>query len=270
MGFLSNLFQLNTNLSKLIVGLGGIGTVGGIIYLSNVENPQDYYLLREVSGENGENGEKKSTILDGKKFSEFNKVNHDYRKIINGDTSYNNGNYIIYYGSEACPHCTHFIFGDPHIASGNIWLDRDKMSDGAWMKAYEFASNDEDLKNKNIKFLMFEDVPEIPEDAINDDLWTLPWSKWDTTDLEKGKVQGEYKRHDQSAKDFRKVMDAAVNKFGDKVSGTPTVILYKNGKGAVFNKDTLEGLNDQKQDESLSNELALKRYIKYFYTRIRD
>lgn len=93
--------------------------------------------------------------------------------LINGDTSYNKGNYVIYYGSEACIHCTGFIFGDQTISDGSLSPVRNKMSDGTFMKAYASTRMDKDLKDREIKFLMYEDIPE----PRGDDYWVLPWAK---------------------------------------------------------------------------------------------
>lgn len=256
----------------LTFGMGacvGSLSLGGIVLASDIGDDSTRFLLRKVPTDDPTNESGRwSEKMDGKTFKEAPLVSHSYVKLIQGDESYNKGNYLIYYGSEACPHCTGFLFGDQTIARGNLWLHRDKMSNGAWMSAFEFTRLDKDLKDLNIEFLMFEDEPESTGEQTNDDYWTLPWSRWPDNDLEKGRIKGTYIRNDESAKDFRKVFQSAVETFGEKVSGTPTILIYKNGKPKVFYKDKLPGLKGKEQDESLSNEIELKKYIKYYFTGI--
>ncbi|GCE63372.1 hypothetical protein MHSWG343_03680 [Candidatus Mycoplasma haematohominis] len=249
-------------------GLGAVGigvSVSGIVYASDAGVNESHYLLRAVPDENQGSG-RWSEVMDGKRFHDAALVTHSYKKLIHGDKSYNEGNYLIYYGSEACPHCTGFLFGDQTIARGNLWLKRDKMSNGAWMSAFEFTKNDAELKSLKIKFLMFEDEPEATKDSTSDEFWTLPWARWEADDFTKGRIAGTYIRNDKSARDFRKVFQAAIERFGENVSGTPTILIYKNGVPKIFYKDKLPGLKDKEQDESLSNEIELKRYIKYYFT----
>ncbi|AEG73028.1 hypothetical protein MHF_0759 [Mycoplasma haemofelis Ohio2] len=254
-------------MSKMIANLvvaGACAAAGGALALASTLKDERTFLLRAVPSSGTGNVEEH---MDGKEFHEAELVRHSYKDLLRGTKAYNNGNYVIYYGSEACPHCTGFLFGHQDLARGNLWLARDKMSDGAFMKAYGYTRKNDFLKKFNIKFLMYEDVPEYHGSNVNDDLWTLPWSRWDTTDLKKGRVKGEYKRNDKSAREFRKVMDAAIEVFGgDKAGGTPTAIIYKNGKGKVFNHDQLEGLHTRKQEEDLSDDIELKNYIHYYYS----
>ncbi|OAL10116.1 hypothetical protein A6V39_04345 [Candidatus Mycoplasma haematobovis] len=258
----------NPNLLKnILMGAGGTGIVG-VMAITNLRPDESAYLLRVVPEPNsvsGCNANNADTCMDGKKFEEIEKVNYSYKELINGTTRYNNGDYVIYYGSEACPHCTGFLFGNEELSRGNLYLKRDKMSDGAFMKAYKYTRTNEALKSKNIKFLMYEDVPEVTKYTTNDDLWVLPWSTWDTTDLNKGRIKGEYKRNDKSAIEFRKVFKAARERFGDNAGGTPTAIIYKRGVGKIFYRDKLPGLNLRQQGEALSDDIELMNYIHYYY-----
>lgn len=258
---------------NLLLGAGGSGLVG-LMAITNLTPDKSTYLLRKVPEPNGGNGEcteeNAETCMDGKKFEEIKKVEYSYKELINGTKRYNGGNYVIYYGSEACPHCTGFLFGNEELSRGNLYLKRDKMSDGAFMKAYKYTQTNKALKEKKIKFLMFEDVPEVTEYTTNDDLWVLPWSTWESTDLSKGRVKGEYKRNDKSALDFRKVFKAARERFGDNAGGTPTAIIYKDGVGKIFYKDKLPGLNLREQGEALSDDIELMNYIHYYYIAMKN
>lgn len=99
-----------------------------MVYAGNIGEDKSEYILREVpTAENGQH----LKVMDGKTFKDSNIVKHSYKSILAGDTGYNNGNYVIYYGSQACPHCTKFMYGSHEIARGNIWHKRDLMSEGA-------------------------------------------------------------------------------------------------------------------------------------------
>lgn len=115
-----------------------------------------------------------ATAMDGKHFREMPLVSHPYHKLLRGDPRYNGGNYVIYYGSMACPHCTSFLFNDPTIAQGKTSPSQHRMSNGAWMKAFQFSREDKELLGKNIRFLMYDDVPDKTMVDRDDKYWALP------------------------------------------------------------------------------------------------
>lgn len=238
---------------------------GGYFAITNRSKTSDY-LFREV----GEAGQDNNYLeqMDNKKYEDLKVVNREYWKLINGDSTYNNGNYVIYLGSESCSHCMGFLYGNPNLDKGNKFTEKDKMSNGTWMKTYSYTKNDSDLKDKNIKFLMYEDIPDKNLSSKDDVFWNLPWATWRQNNPEMGRWTGQYIRNDKSAINFRKIFESAQERFGKKVSGTPTVIIYKNGRAKVFNQDTLPNLEQEKQGEDMSDELQLQKFIKYYYTKI--
>lgn len=250
----------------MCIGFGTVLGLGCLISKSHSSETLESTQLFRVVPESEDNWDE---AADNKPYEEWERAPHHYIKLLNGDTSYNGGNYVIYYGSEACIHCTGFIFGDQSASDGSLFSGRNKMSDGTWMKAYASTRMDPDLKDKKIKFLMYEDVPDINLTSKGNEYWTLPWATWQKNDYALGRKAGEHIRNDKSARNFRKMFDAAQSKFGEKVAGTPTVIVYKSGVPVVFNQDKLPGLEEKKQDEAISNDLQLKKFIKYYYTQVQ-
>lgn len=258
----------NTKLTMSILGSVGIFACGSTAFSSYSSAGNSYeYLFRYVP-EIKEKNQSWAEVMDGKEFREAKLVKHSYKKIIKGDNSYNGGNYIVYYGSKACPHCTKFMFNNLNIAYGNTDLSKHKMSHGAWMKAFAFTREDETLKKIKIRFIMFEDIPDKNKSAEDDIFWTLPWRTYEYDNESKGIKKGQLIRQDKSARDLNRIMETSKGVFGEeKVPGTPTVIVYKKGKPLVFNQDSLEQLQHEKQDESISNENILMSFIKHYYTK---
>ncbi|RAO95347.1 hypothetical protein DNK47_00665 [Mycoplasma wenyonii] len=188
---------------------------------------------------------------DQSKFSNFQEVKVSNAQLIKGTKSYNNGNYVIYFGSEACPNCNNFLYSEN--TSPKTWVGTDQQnlySNGTFFETYSLAKHNNDAnptKLKDIKFVFFSDEVPSMENRNNDDLYTIPWNKWDSTLTSRGKVEGDYIRYDSSAVKFRKIQSLLFYYFGEKASGIPTIIIYRDGIPFVYGKDKLETIEKEKQ-----------------------
>lgn len=95
-------------------------------------------------------------------------------------------------------------------------------------------------------FFLVDEVPSM-NNRNNDDLYTIPWTKWNDTLISKGRVEGDYVRYDSSAVNFRKIQSLLFYYFGEKASGIPTIIIYREGVPFVYGKDKLEAIEKDKK-----------------------
>lgn len=180
------------------------------------------------------------------KFDELPTVKHSDAELIKGTKKYNNGNYVLYFGSDACPHCTDFLYSGRESPGNWIGNHKNIYKSGVFYETYSLAKTKDKLKN--IKFIFFSDkIPNL-DNRNNDDLATFPWTKWHETLLSQGKVQGDYVRYDKSALKARKILSLLHYYFGEKQQGIPTIIIYKDGNPFILNVDKIEELEkDQKK-----------------------
>lgn len=186
---------------------------------------------------------------DQSSFTNFPTVTISNSQLIKGTKSYNDGNYVIYFGSEACPNCNNFLYSDRE--SPKIWIgtnQKDLYSNGIFFETYSLARHkkEENTLNK-VKFIFFSDEVPSMDNRNNDDLYTIPWNTWSNTLTSQGRIEGDYVRNDESAVNFRKLHSLFLYYFGQKVKGIPTIVIYRNGVPFVYDSDKLEHIEEEKK-----------------------
>ncbi|MDQ0513710.1 hypothetical protein J2Z62_000148 [Mycoplasmoides fastidiosum] len=205
---------------KLVVGFGAIALIPLITLAARDNDPYNTNLFREITSEH---------VRNNTEYQDLPKVNVSYGELIRGTRSYNNGNYVLYFGTEACSHCAEFLFSNANFSQGTPPLgnasNNASWSRGIWGQGITYADN---ISNPSVKFIMFEDQPPASQDAYSDRLFTLPWSTNQNNSLNSGIVAGQYVRNDQSALDFRALFSFAKANYS-QVIGTPSVMAFRNG-----------------------------------------
>ncbi|AFN65014.1 hypothetical protein WEN_01075 [Mycoplasma wenyonii str. Massachusetts] len=264
--------------AKLLTIVGGSALGGGTIavpvlvtgdryeeYLFRKFNPEpakyavvDQQALQQASSGNSrtcndENNSSNGTYTcDQSKFEKFPEVKEaSNSELIRGTKKYNHGNYVLYFGSEACPNCNNMLYSENE--SPKTWLGADLKNiykNGIFFETYSLAKH-ENKNNpdglKKIEFIFFSD--EVPEMGIrnNDELYTIPWNKWPNTLTNQGRIKGDNMRNDKSAVSFRKLHSLLTYYFGSKISGIPTIIIYKDGTPFVYGSDKIEEIEEEKK-----------------------
>lgn len=215
---------------KIILTVGSLGIIGllPIVTLAAKSNdPFNTNLFREISLEN---------VNNNVEYTDLNHVNIPYGELIRGTTKYNDGNYVLYLGTEACSHCAQFLYGNPDFDQGTPPLgnaaNNASWKRGIWGQGISFAASN--IKNPVVKFMMFEDKPVPSYESTSDRKFTLPWAKESSDNLTSGIVNGQYIRNDQSALEFREIFAFAKSQ-NNKIVGTPTVLAYKKGIVNFYN-----------------------------------
>lgn len=195
-------------------------------------NRQKEYLFREFVmpiDETNNNNQKKNIT-----FNDFSLIKYSYKDLIKGTKDYNNGNYVLYFGSELCPYCNIMMYGikNNKLTDEEINNKFDKYKQGSWFHAYKFIKQSKEMEQYNLKFLFFSDSY-VSEDKTKID--SFPWALHDPEN------PNSFKRQDKNAIDFRKIRTAAQKNFkSEKVSSIPTVIVYKEGAPKIFGEDKFD------------------------------
>ncbi|CCE67008.1 hypothetical protein [Candidatus Mycoplasma haematominutum] len=184
---------------------------------------------------------------DTSEFTQFPEVRVSNSQLIKGTTNYNNGNYVLYFGSEACPNCNNFLYSENESPKTWIGANKNFYHNGILFETYSLAKARTKGNLKDLKFIFFSDEIPSMDYRNNDDLARIPWSKWDRTLVSQGYIKDDYIRYDKSAVEFRKLQSLLMYYFGEKASGIPTVIIYKNGIPFVYGSDKITELEEDKK-----------------------
>lgn len=170
MGWITRLFYEKFK-ALFIVGSSIVG--GGAIAIPKiiVGNRFEEYLFREFNPIPAEyafsgtslpkkvsSGSEEYT-KDQSKFSNFKTVEVSNAELIKGTKSYNNGNYVIYFGSEACPNCNNFLYSEN--SSPKTWIGTDQenlYSNGTFYETYSLSKHNNTANPsalRNVKFVFF-------------------------------------------------------------------------------------------------------------------
>ncbi|ADX98307.1 DUF6856 family protein [Mycoplasma suis] len=208
--------------------------------------PEKYAMQGVENSDSDSNGVSYTT--ETRKFSSFPEVKVSNSELIRGTKKYNNGNYVLYFGADSCPNCTNFLYNS--IESPKTWLGANKnvYRDGIFYETYSLSKTKSKLRD--LKFIFFSDEIPSMDHRNNDDLAGIPWHKWSTTLLSQGRIKDDYIRYDKSAVNFRKIHSLLIYYFGNKVTGIPVVIIYKEGIPFVLHQDKIEELEKDKERTS--------------------
>ncbi|AFO52375.1 hypothetical protein MHLP_03975 [Candidatus Mycoplasma haematolamae str. Purdue] len=265
MGILSNLLYSKF---KSVFILGGSVGAGGAVAIPAITSGDwfDEPLFREFdpkfeqystsTGVSTQASSSGSYTEDPSKLENFKSVKgFTNSELIRGTKRYNSGNYVLYFGSEACPNCNNFLYSDTE--SPKVWIgsNQNPYKNGILYETYNLAKNKQNTsssgkttKLSDVKFIFFSD--EIPDMGYrnNDDLARIPWTTWDKTIVSQGKIKDDYVRYDKSALQFRKIQSLLLYYFGEKATGIPTVIIYREGVPFVYGKDKIDALEAEKKN----------------------
>lgn len=232
---MKKLIKFSTLGLLLTIGCSSILTLSSCASINNIHPKIINYSC--VAGDN------KTTQYDN-----LQSINNSMESIVYGDKSINHGNYVLFVGTTGGYSDENSDGSKTSLALwGNEqgWNDEtSNWSNGCFSMALEYLENikrptsDDEIIKDGITFLCYVDFP--PADSNDSFSPNETWSAEDEENDKEEKIkEGEYKRNDQSAIEFRMLMDLITQLYGSSYNESiPFAIAYKNGMAKDFTTPT--------------------------------